>query len=280
MRLSPRYDGEPIVTLDGPPEAVAGPFLRQRRRFLELAGSLSPSQWATPSRCHGWRVQDVIAHLTTTDPFWNEVIRAGVAGSPTRILTRFDPKTTPARLVDGVRASTDEDVLAAFCAATEALCATVESLEAEAWQARAEAPVGHVGISAVLHHALWDAWVHERDVLLPLGMEQEHHADEILAALRYVAALGPALLTQVRPGRTGALALQVENPAAQVVVTVADSVRVEDRRVPDDALVVRGDAVELVDALSVRRHLPHAVPDDRAWLVGALSEVFESSAPA
>lgn len=43
------------------------------------------------------------------------------------------------------------------------------SLEAVDWEALAEAPPGHITVSAVTHHALWDSWIHERDVLLPLG---------------------------------------------------------------------------------------------------------------
>ncbi len=37
----------------------------ERDEVLTLARSLSPEEWASPSDCDGWRVQDVIAHMTT-----------------------------------------------------------------------------------------------------------------------------------------------------------------------------------------------------------------------
>lgn len=36
----------------------------ERDEVLALARSLSPEEWVTPSDCDGWRVQDVIAHMT------------------------------------------------------------------------------------------------------------------------------------------------------------------------------------------------------------------------
>ena len=44
----------------------------------------------------------------------------------------------------------------------------------------------------VAHHALWDCWVHERDIVLPLGLPTAIEPDEVRACLRYAAALSPA----------------------------------------------------------------------------------------
>lgn len=275
MKISPWYDTEPIVRLEGPPAAVVEPLVRQRRRFAGMLSTLSPEQWATPSRCEGWRVQDVAAHLASTDQYWNLSIASGAAGAPTRMLVGFDPKATPARLVDAVRGASPEDTLASFIQATEALCATLESLDDAGWTAPSESPLGHVSVSAAAHHALWDAWIHERDVLGPLGMTQEEEPDEILASLRYVAALSPAFALQSGP-RPGVLVLDVSEPTARIVVSIDDQVVVGEGDVPDDALVLTGEAVELLEALSVRVPLRQPVPADQAWLVTGLSEVFES----
>lgn len=277
MKISPRYDTEPIIRLDGPPAAVVTPLLRQRRRFAEVLSMLSPEQWATPSRCEQWRVQDVVAHLTGTDQFWNLSVTSGLAGEPTRILADFDPKATPAGLVAAKRDASPTDILASFIRASEALCATFEALDDDGWTALAEAPVGHVSVTAIAHHALWDAWVHERDVLLPLGMTQEEEADEIVASLRYVAALSPAFGLQSSTPRADVLALEVTRPTAGIVVRVDDHVSIENGDAPEGAFVLTGDAVELLDALSVRVPLRQSVPADREWLVAGLGEVFEST---
>jgi uncharacterized protein (TIGR03083 family) len=278
VEISPRYGKEPIVSLDGDPSAVAVPFLRQRRRLASTLASLTPGQWASPSRCEGWRVQDVVAHLTGTDGFFRASIAAGLAGEPSRYLVGFDPKGTPAAMVDAVRATPPGETLAAYQAASEAYCALVESLDDAGWAAVAEAPVGHVGVDAVVHHALWDAWVHERDVLLPLGLAQEEHADEVVASLRYAAALSPAFALQAQADRRGVLAIAAERPTARVVVTVDGSVRVSEGDPPAAALVLEGGAVELLEALSVRAPMQQPIGDDEAWLVDSLSQVFETPA--
>ena len=277
VQISPRYDTDPIIHLDGAPPAVGVPFLRQRRRLADALSSLSPAQWAKSSRCEGWRVQDVVAHLTGTDQFWNLSIGSGLAGAPTRILAAFDPKATPAAMVDAVRDASPAEALTSYLEATEALCATVASLDDEGWNAIAESPAGHVTISALGHHALWDAWVHERDMLEPLGIAQEEEADEIVASLRYAAAVGPALALQSRSGHGGAIALVVRRPAARVVVTVDDVVRVAEGDAPEGALVLTGDAVDVLEALSVRAPWRQPISNDKAWLLTGLTEVFEST---
>lgn len=278
MKISPRYDTEPIVHLDVEPGAVGVPFLRQRRRFVSALAELSPEQWATPSRCDGWRVQDVAAHLAGADQFWHLSIVSGLAGEPTRVLAAFDPKATPAAMVDAVRGASPAETLASLREASEVLCATVEALDAAGWRALAESPAGHVTIDALVHHALWDCWIHERDVLLPLGLSQPEETDEIVAGLRYAVAIGPALALQSRTGRTGSLVLDVTRPDARVVVTVGEEVRVgRGGDAPDGALVLTGDAVDLVEALSVRAPWRQPIPEDRAWLLEGLSEVFETT---
>jgi uncharacterized protein (TIGR03083 family) len=279
MQLAPRYGTDPLVRIDGAPGAVGVPLLRQRRRFAAAVRALSPAQWATPSRCDGWRVQDVVAHLTTVDQFWNLSIASGLAGSPTRILAAFDPKATPAALVDAVRDTGPDETQAAYLEACEALCSTVESLDDDGWKALAESPAGHVSVAAAAHHALWDSWVHERDVLTPLGLDQVEEDDEVVAGLRYAAALGPALALQTSTARPGTIVLEVTRPAARVVVTVGDAVHVGDGDAPADALVLTGDAVDVLEALSVRAPWRQPIPAEHAWLLAGLTDVFETAPP-
>lgn len=274
MKISPRYDAEPLVSLDGPPDAIAVPLVRQRRRFAEALSSLSPEQWAAPTRCEDWRVQDVAAHLAGVDRFWTLMIQSGLAGNPTRILTDFDPKETPASLVDAVRAASAEETLTQFVEACSTLCDTVESLDREDWRAIGESPAGHVTMTTLAHHALWDCWVHERDVLLPLGIVPDEQPDEIVASLRYAAALAPMFALQSGSDRTGTLAVDVSGPDARFVVTVDDRVTVTDGEPPPGAFVLRGDAVDVLESLSVRAPWRQPIPDDDAWLVTTLAEVF------
>jgi uncharacterized protein (TIGR03083 family) len=278
VQITPRYDAGPIVRLDGPPAAIAVPLVRQRRRLAAFLSSLTPQQLARPSRCEGWRVQDVATHLAGVDVYWNVSIASGLSGTPTRLLAGFDPKATPAMMVAAKRDEPASDAVAACVAAIEGFCTTAESLDDAGWAAIAETPLGHVTVSALGHHALWDAWVHERDVLHPLGLVQEAHDDETVASLRYAAALSPAFALQVAP-KSGALVLEATEPDVRVVVTVGTTVEVSAGAAPEGALVLSGRAVDLIEALSVRIPWGQPIPPESAWLVTALSEVFES-APA
>ena len=115
-------------------------------------------------------MQDVISHLVSTNHFWAVSIGAGRGGEPTRYLATFDPVASPAAMVDGVRSLPWATVLEQFVESNEALAESVAGLDADGWETLAEAPPGHVPMRAVALHALWDAWIHERDITLPLGL--------------------------------------------------------------------------------------------------------------
>jgi uncharacterized protein (TIGR03083 family) len=274
MQIAPVYD-RILVTIDGGP-AIVPATVRQRHRLVDVLGSLTDAQWTAPSRCEGWRVQDVAAHLAGVDPYWVASITAGLAGEPTHFLGGFDPKATPAAMVDAAGAKSPTETLAELHAATTALCDLVAGLDETALSKVAESPPGHVAIRDVLHHALWDAWVHERDVALPLGLVPAKEADEVAASLRYVAALNPAFAVMSGTATDVTLVLEATDPDVRVVVSVAgDRVRVHDGDAPDDAVVLRGDAVQLTEMLSARLPFDRDVPEDRSWLVRSLADVFE-----
>jgi uncharacterized protein (TIGR03083 family) len=276
VEISPRYEGPAIIQMEGDASAIAAPFVRQRERLQKVLAGLTDEQWLTPSRCDGWTAQDVASHLVTVDGFWALSIATGLGGEPSRFLVGFDPKATPDQMVDAGRGVPPSETRAAHAAAAGGLRDLVRGLDADGFTTTAEAPPGHITVSALLHHALWDCWVHERDILEPLGLTQERHDDEVLASLRYAAALAPAFA--ISNGETKHGALAIETPEATIVVTVDDNVvRVGDGDTPAGALVLKGDAVDLLEGLSIRRPLDHDVPAEHAWLLAGLAEVFESA---
>lgn len=278
MQISPRYDGEPLIDLAVDATGIRQPLLRQRRRLLATLAGLSHDQWRAPSRCADWTVQDVVTHLVSTDGFWTASLAGGLAGKPTRFLVGFDPKATPAALVDAAGGTDPAQTLADLTESTPTFCALVEGLGADGFNATAEAPPGHVRAHVVLHHALWDCWVHERDICLPLGIDVPEIDDEILACLRYTLALAPALSLMNGRGRPGVLVAEVSDPNVTVVATVGERVTVRPGPAPAGAPVLRGRAVDLVEALSVRTPLDHDLAENDRWLVEGMAEVFEDIA--
>lgn len=274
MQLTPRYGADPIIQLEGSPSEIVAPFVRQRRRLADTLAGFSDEQWAHPSRCEAWTARDVVVHLDSTNSFWAFSIAAGLRGEPTRFLTTFDPVSSPAQLVSASTAS-NEEVLSSFTASTTALVDLLESLDGDQLQALAEGPPGHITISALAHHALWDSWVHERDILLPLDIAADEEADEIAGCLRYGSGLGPAFGIAQGCAEQGTLAVDVTGPEVAVLVSIdADRVLVSDTR-GDADLVLTGDAVALLEALSIRRPLEQAIPSETAWMLRGLAEQFD-----
>ena len=208
MLLTPHYGDDPLVTIDGDPAAIAAPLVRQRRWVASTLAAFTDEQWSHPSRCEGWSARDVLVHLDGTNAFWTLSLAAGLRGEPTRFLATFDPVTSPATSVAQSRDQTPTEVLARFTESTEALARLVESFDPADWTVLAEAPPGHLAASVVAHHALWDSWIHERDILLPLG---------IWLILRFVPA---DVLADGRARAAEAAERPVSRGAAAVIVAI------------------------------------------------------------
>ena len=276
MRLTPRYDESAVVRIDVPLEDPATPLVRQRRRLGSILAGLTPEEWSTESRCDEWTVKDVIAHLVGTNQFWALSITSGLAGSPTRFLESFDPVATPAAMVDATRASEPAEILEQYVTSVDQLAAAASSIGQDQWSTLAEAPPGHVDLRSVALHALWDAWIHERDILLPLGREQTLEDDEVRGCVIYAAAISPALT--VSDERQARLGVTVVEPAVDFVVDVGNAVVVRERRAGEEAdLELTGNAVDLVEGFTLRTPMDRDLPDAHAWLLGGLAQAFDRS---
>lgn len=260
MLLSPRYSGPTILTIDGDPTDVLRPLVGQRRRLETTLASLTPDQWAAPSRCSGWSVRDVVAHLAGINPLFVHSAVAGLAGEPTRLMQQFDPAATPPLMVDAMGEMQPEEVLELFVSTNDDLFTMVERLTEEQWSTPAESVPGDVTIRLLMSHALWDAWVHERDIVLPLNITPTVETEEVTASLRYVAALSPAFAFGAGIEYRGEFALEASDAEFSFVMAVDDSVDVRVGAVATDAPVLRGTAVELTEALSTRVPLPPDSP--------------------
>ena len=53
----------------------------ERRRLVELLSGLTPQQWAAASLCEGWRVREVVAHITLAYRHSGPRVLAGIAAA-------------------------------------------------------------------------------------------------------------------------------------------------------------------------------------------------------
>lgn len=272
MLLQPRYGSDPVITLDGPPEAIVVPSIRQRERLLGILETLSDEQWSTSSRCEGWTVRDCMVHLESTNGFWEMSIRAGLGGTPTEILASFDPAASPAAMV-AASALSPAEVVGKMKASATSLNNLLGSLSGEDWAALGEAPPGHIGLSAVAHHALWDSWIHERDVLLPLDIEVAQEPDEIEACLRYASAL--ALSFGVTTDQAGGIMFSVDvtEPSISFTAEVSDHVSITSGSTSTP--VATGDAIQLLEAVSRRVPYTRDTPESIQRAFDGIGRVFD-----
>jgi uncharacterized protein (TIGR03083 family) len=279
MLVSPRYDGPPIISITGRPGDQLAPVLRQRRRLEAMLVDLHDADWSSASRCDDWTVQDVVAHMVGVNTFWNASVRAGLGGTPTRLLVGFDPATTPALMVDAMRDLAPREILDQFVTSNDTFLGVLAQLDDTGWTTLAESPAGHVPIRMVAHHALWDCWIHERDIALPLGLNPPLEPDEVGSCLRYAAALSPALAIGTGHLIGGRFAVEATGPSLSCLLDVGESVTVRDGRAPPEVPCLRGEAVPLVEALSIRTSMPSSAPPEWLRLLDGLAAAFTADAP-
>jgi hypothetical protein len=180
-------------------------------------------------------------------------------------------------MVEPMRALAPAELLEQFVSSNDGFLDAIAQVDADGWSTPAETPAGHVPMRLLAHHALWDCWVHERDIGLPLGFTPTIEPDEVLSCLRYAAALSPAFAISTGNAHPGVFAVAATDPELQFTVDIGDSVAVRDGSGPHDAPCLRGGAVELVEALSIRAPLPASTPLEWHQLLVGLATAFDSA---
>jgi hypothetical protein len=218
----------------------------------------------------------VVAHLVGVNAFWHGSVLAGLAGTPTRVLNGFDPVATPPLMVDPMRALTPAEVLDQFVSSNDAFLGAVAELDDPGWSMLAETPAGHVPIRVLAHHALWDSWVHERDIAFPLELKPAVEPDEALSCLRFAAAVSPAFAINSGSAFVGEFAVETSDPELCFLLEVGETVAVREGWVPRTAPCLSGGAAELIDALSLRAPLPPSAPTEWRQLLAGLATAFDA----
>ena len=253
------YGDDRTFTLDGLPSATA-PFRRHRERFLDALGKLSDDEWSATTRCDAWTAKDVANHLVTADGFFSLTVQGRNATEPTTILRGFDPTSSPDRVIASMRAASPAEVLDALAASTANLLAALSAVGEDEWTLRSESPLGHVPVRAIAAHSLWDSWLHERDILMPLGHTPPVEEDELVTATAFTFFIGGTqggVLDDPAPvgdGPDAAVDVAVafdDLPDRALRLSVNRDVRVAVESSTDDA-TAGGSAVSFVEAITGR----------------------------
>ena len=170
-------------TCDLDPEHLLEVFGEQRRRFAAVLQGFGPGDWAAPTRCADWSAHDVVRHLCD-----GNAIGAG-AGPDDRTLdltAGFDPRTTPSGWLTASAGEPPEATLSRFVTTTGELLAVLRARLGQHRRFDVHLPYGPMDWAVLVLHVFWDCWLHERDVLLPRGIEHASDGD----ATGYATAYG------------------------------------------------------------------------------------------
>lgn len=150
-------------------EQVTQGTLDEWERFAALVEPLSEAQWSTPSRCEGWEVRDVAAHVYGTA---HDVL-AGTVG-----------QRTPEQEAAAHRHLSPAELAAELRGVAAALVPLATSLDDAAWAAPSPAPDLTIGEGMLA--LFYDTWIHADDIRAALGMASER-GEGLTAAVEHVA---------------------------------------------------------------------------------------------
>ena len=131
----------------------------------ELCAALSPTEWARPTECPGWSVQDQLAHLIGTESM--------LLGEPTPDVT-IDPaeyqhvRNDMGRINEAWVASMADrapiEVLSRFRETTGRRLEALRTCDQEQWDAEGVTPVGKDTYGRFMRVRTFDCWIHEQDI--------------------------------------------------------------------------------------------------------------------
>jgi hypothetical protein len=235
---------------------------------------LTREELASPSRCKGWTVGDVLRHLVWVD----RTIRRIWSGEGS-IATDFDPRFTPDKAVQQDRAIPDEEIRERYLLSTPSMITDLRCSDPQRFAQPSLSPAGQVPwwMSAV--HIGWDSSIHERDALLPLGRSVKQLKSETVPCLAYSLVLmsffaGHDALS-VRIG-----AIQVIRDAGPVIVeTVPTTDGSDDAMANSPNSVATDNPIKVIDAICGRGSLDDSLTGDAAVIqrLGGLARYFTSA---
>jgi uncharacterized protein (TIGR03083 family) len=150
-----------------------------------VAAGLTADQWAAPSLCPGWSAQGAFAHVVSIE----EVLCGWWPDGPT------DPP--PFVRIPEIHAELStmppDDLLGRFHDTVDRREAELETLDDAAFSTPCMTPVGPATYGRFMALRVFDCWVHERDIRVPLeipgddsGPEAEMALDEVRGSLGYI----------------------------------------------------------------------------------------------
>jgi len=255
--------------------AVVDDLVQTWRSTAQLASSLRPEQWDTPTELPGWTVRDVVAHMASIEAFLlgrsEDEHEAADAPHVRNPLGAWNEQR-----VDRRRAWPVSEVLAEFEDVTRTREPVLRGLRTDELEAMVFTPLGNMPLERFLHVRLLDSWLHEQEIRRALGVAEtldtraaERVVELVLEWLPRAAAkagLGPGdaavieitgamrrtVAAAVKDGR-GVAIVPPPNPAIRVRGEVGPFLRCATGRLaPAEAIATRALQIDGDPALAER----------------------------
>jgi len=256
------------------PRLTLSAFAEQRRRFASTVADLSTEELASPSRCTGWTVGDVLRHLV-----WCDLTMRRIWSGDGSISADFDPRLTPDKAVQEDRAIADEEIRERYLLSTRTMVTDLDCADPQRFGQPSVSPAGHVPwwMSAV--HLCWDSSIHERDVLLPLDRPVTQSDTETVPCLAYSLVL-MSFFAGRDPLSVRIGTIKVLRETGPVIVEEVTLSGESDDGVASSAnSCATNNPVKVIDAISGRGSLGDSLAGDAAVIhrLGGLARYFGSS---
>lgn len=152
--------------------------------FGNVVDALTPEQWNAQSLCPAWTAHGVVVHTTT--------IEAGLLGW--RPDSGENPFVAMGRIGEELAGLAPDALAARFHEVAAARLLELEAMTDDEFAAPSFTPVGQGTYARFMQIRVFDIWVHERDIRVPLGMpgddggpSAEMALDEVEGSIGYIA---------------------------------------------------------------------------------------------
>jgi uncharacterized protein (TIGR03083 family) len=198
----------PSIARPGPDRqrTITG-LVDEYRSFARLVGALSDSDWIRETRCVGWQVRDVAAHVT------GQAIDT-VSGT---ICSR-----TPDDQAAALRGESATALAAQLHSALTSLDRLSAVIDDAAWSAPSPAP--GLTVAQGMHTLLEDAYVHADDIRAALGLRPDAGPGLHASVDFLLGALARDQAARAEPAIARLLAVPTENFARLTGITAYDFV--------------------------------------------------------
>lgn len=256
------------VSLDS--EELVDLLAVHHRRLIATWQGFAQVQWERQSRNTEWTVHQTVRHVADV----MELAVASVNGQPALGENDFDPRSTPARWLTTSEGESPRVTIERFAAASTSHRAGVGDRLAAGDDAHERTVYGTAHWTVNVVHVLWDSWLHERDVLLPLGVPAPcSEAEERLVGLYgLLMALVPSMMFE----QSISLTVQLGGAGLRTIEVGCGAGSLRSAEVPAGAAAISGAMPAAIDALAGRGDAVADVISGAPEELGLLAAFFNS----